>query len=554
MKHSLLMAALLLLVSVSASAYDFMYNGLCYKITSNNPKTAKVVSQYTYSNTSVKARYDDINGTLVIPQYANYNGNSYLVTAIDDYAFFHTHGNLTRIEIAPSVETIGTRGMSFFVSDSEFDVVFTDAANSNLKTIKKHALSWNRQIRSIEIPASVTAVEDSALYWCSLTSLKFREPSQLTTIGDGAFAHLWQLNQSLEVPGSVTSFGRKAFAECYWITSVVLKEGITAVSDLMFSMGTNITSVSFPSTLKTIGSYAFSSNYKLASINIPNSVTSIGGSAFSGDSSLTTVTIPSSVTTMGGGVFGECTALKSAIVNNSVMGGSQFRGCKGLENITLSSSITEIPSNCFYNTAFKKFTIPASIKTIGAWAFQKSKIETLTVDAELETVGNDAFKETPVKTLNVNSNTFQSSMFPDLRSTVTTATYGNKVTAVAEGSLQDFALLETLTMPEGVKSIGNSAFSGCTQLMNIYAKMPRPFAIDASVFSGVQQQGYCDLHVIEGSKGRYQAMPVWRDFYMITEDAGSGGGQSGITGDVNGDGMVDVDDVNKVINIILDIE
>ena len=75
------------------------------------------------------------------------------------------------------------------------------------------------------------------------------------------------------------------------------------------------------------------------------------------------------------------------------------------------------------------------------------------------------------------------------------------------------------------------------------------------MFSGVQQ-GNCKLHVPAGTKNLYSEMGVWKDFYDIKEDAdsGSGGNQSGLIGDLNNDKMVDVEDVNKLINIILKLE
>ena len=81
---------------------------------------------------------------------------------------------------------------------------------------------------------------------------------------------------------------------------------------------------------------------------------------------------------------------------------------------------------------------------------------------------------------------------------------------------------------------------------DLYAKMAKPFAIDASVFSGVQQHGYCDLHVPQGSKVRYAAMEVWKEFTIITEDAGSAPKR----GDVNEDGDVTIADVVAVLNIM----
>ena len=89
-----------------------------------------------------------------------------------------------------------------------------------------------------------------------------------------------------------------------------------------------------------------------------------------------------------------------------------------------------------------------------------------------------------------------------------------------------------------------------TVMTDVISFMPRPIRIDPSVFNGVEQHGYCDLHVIEGAKVRYEAMDVWKEFTMIFGDAGSGGG-SGIRGDVDGNGEVNGNDLNLLINIIL---
>ena len=137
-----------------------------------------------------------------------------------------------------------------------------------------------------------------------------------------------------------------------------------------------------------------------------------------------------------------------------------------------------------------------------------------------------------------------------MREQLTTATYEG-VTTIAEGSLEGCTAMEKITIPATVKKIENSAFKGCTVLRDFYSLLERPLVIDASVFEDVPVTGYCDLHVPEGSKGRYQAMAVWKDFYVIAEDAGQGGGRLNEF-DVNADGNVDVGDVNAVLNYILE--
>jgi hypothetical protein len=131
----------------------------------------------------------------------------------------------------------------------------------------------NDFLTSVGIPSSVTLIGDDAFYDNDLTSVTI--PDSVTSIGEGTF----NTNQltSVTIPDSVTSIGDDAFQ-----------------SNLL-------TSVTIPASVTTIGNYAFSSD-SLTSLNIPSSVTSIGADAFSG-SSLTSLTIPSSVTSIGADAF-----------------------------------------------------------------------------------------------------------------------------------------------------------------------------------------------------------------------------------------------------------
>ena len=80
MKHlkHLFTALLLLLCSVAANAYDFEVDGIYYNITDESNKTVAV----TCSDYSGEYR-----GEIVIPESVVYNGNTYSVTSIGNYAF-----------------------------------------------------------------------------------------------------------------------------------------------------------------------------------------------------------------------------------------------------------------------------------------------------------------------------------------------------------------------------------------------------------------------------------------------------------------------------------
>ena len=225
-------------------ASDTQVDGIWYDFDESN-KTATV--------TFLGMRYDDFNeysGSVVIPSSVTYNGVTYSVTSIGDYAFGGC-SSLTSITIPNSVTSIG-------------DGAFARCSS----------------LASVTIPNSVTSIGNNAFYYCSsLTSV---------TIGE-----------------SVTSIGNYAFCGCGNITSVTWN----AKNCNSYNFGSQVTSFEFGNEVEVIPSSLCEGMEKLTSITIPNSVTSIKGSAFSECSSMTSVTIPNSVDSIGNDAFKGCNKL-----------------------------------------------------------------------------------------------------------------------------------------------------------------------------------------------------------------------------------------------------
>lgn len=115
-------------------------------------------------------------------------------------------------------------------------------------------------LTSINIPLSVTSIEDNALSYTSLENINI--PSSVTSIGRYAFGYCNHL-KSVNIPSSVTEIGKCAFLEC-----------------------DSLTSVNIPSSVTEIGEYAFQWCESLKNINIPSSVTEIKEGTFEGCKSL----------------------------------------------------------------------------------------------------------------------------------------------------------------------------------------------------------------------------------------------------------------------------
>ena len=100
-----------------------------------------------------------------------------------------------------------------------------------------------------------------------------------------------------------------------------------------------------------------------------------------------------------------------------------------------------------------------------------------------------------------------------------------------------------LKLPASVTEIGEFAFCNMPRLTDFYVENPNPVNIESSVFSDADQQR-ATLHVpTQAAVAAYKAARIWRNFYKIVCDATSG--------DIDGNGVVNVSDVTALINKIL---
>lgn len=240
------LAALLLMCTFSAWAYDFEADGIRYDITSHVvPYEVSVVPNY-YS------------GDIIIPEAVMYEGKNYSVTSIE-FAAFSDCTSLTSVTIGNSVTSIGSK--AFFGCTS---------------------------LTSVTIPNSVTSIESSAFSYCmSLTSVAI--PNSVTSVGYAAFRGCKGLT-TVTIGNSVTIIKESTFYGCTSLTSVTIPNSVTSIRSSAFRGCTSLTSVTLPNSVTIIGNYAFGC-ISLASVTIPKSVTRIGEGAFEDCTRLASVTV-----------------------------------------------------------------------------------------------------------------------------------------------------------------------------------------------------------------------------------------------------------------------
>ena len=285
-------------------------------------------------------------------------------------------------------------------------------------------------------------------------------PEGTTSIGVSQFKN-WAFLTSITIPGSVTSIGNSAFSGCTGLTSITIPNSVTSIGDDAFYDCTGLTKIIGPSTVaSTVAKQCGSKSFEV----VITSGTSIGSSAFYGCKGLTSVTIPDSVTSIGNAAFYNCTGLTSITIPDSVtyIGGSAFSGCSSLENITLPfvGAKAGVTSNDKYQYPFG-YIFGTSSYTGGVATKQFYY-----GDSTHSTTSTTYYIPSSLKSVTVTSGNILFGAFSGC-SGLTSVTIGNGVTSIGTSAFYGCSGLTSITIPDSVTSIGYSAFYNCTGLTSI---------------------------------------------------------------------------------------
>ena len=448
MKRTIFLMLAVLLSGLSASAYAFKVDGIAYN---KNGDGKSVYVSYG----------GDYTGPVTIPERVTYDGATYSVTSIGEFAFKDCTG-LTSVTIPTSVTSIGEEAFrgctgltSVTIPNSVTEIGYSAFEGTpwynnqpdGVVYIGKVAYEFKGEMASgtaINIKEGTVSISGYAFYGCTgLTSITI--PNSVTSIGEFAFSGCTGLS-SVTIPSSVTSIGKSAFSGCTGLTSVTIPNSVTEIGWSAFEGCTALTSVTFNATnCKSPGrTYeAWFQDCPLTSLVIGNDVKSIPACLAYYQTRLTTVTIPNSVISIGWYAFVGCTGLTSVTIPNSVteIGYSAFYGCTGLTSVTIPNSITKIRDDTFKGcTGLTSVTIPNSVTTIGYDAFSGcTGLTSVTIPNSVTTIGGSAFRDC---------------------TGLTSVTIPNSVTSIGESAFYGCTALTSVTIPNSVTSIGRFAFEG----------------------------------------------------------------------------------------------
>ena len=359
---------------------------------------------------------------------------------------------LTLLPMFASADDSGTCGENLTWTYEEATKTLTIAGegpmydyNYNNSLFNYYYTPWDyikEDIQTVIIEDGVTYIGMDAFYGNSFTSVTIGK--SVTTICDDAFSRCRNLT-SITIPDSVTYIGRNIFYNCKSLTSAIIGNGLSQINE-----------------------YAFYGCQNLTSLTIGYSVHNISYMAFGGCSNLSSITFHAKE--IGPWFKNLMTSVKEVIIGEEVISidsdaftetnwyNNQGDGILYLDNWILGYKGKK-PSG--------ELKIPEGTRGIADTAFSGcSGLTTVTFPSGIISIGSDAFRDCS----NLSSATVLCSptyvdniIFSGCNKLKEAVFDCDEVASVLRG----VPSLEKLTLKEGITTIGNRAFTGCSSLTSI---------------------------------------------------------------------------------------
>ena len=362
------------------------------------------------------------------------------------------------------------------------------------------------QLTAVDIPAGVTFISHHAFQGSGLRSVVL--PDGVYTIREATFDSCAQLT-SVRLPDGLQSIDTAAFRGCGFET-LELPASLTVIGERAFENCGELTEIHFPEQTSRILKQAFRGCMKLQAVHLPLYTEIVGEGAFAGCENLkaftvdekneslaaeegvlytrspytllaypaarpdASYTVPAGVERIGAGAFQNARYLRelrveAALVGEDAFGENAFFGATGLQKVAFATGTTAIPAYCFSGTGLTHITLPDTLQTLNLEAFAGCELKELEMPAAVETFlpGNVALEQLTVHKDNGVYYDRDGVLFrwgdrallwypkgrADPAYTVPAGTQ-----RIEDQAFSQCRALETVTLPEGLQSIGDGVF------------------------------------------------------------------------------------------------
>jgi len=443
------------------------------------------------------------NGSIQIPDSVMYNGITYLVSGIGEFAFF---GCDQIMDVTMGNHVLSIMRYAFAYCEK----VSTIYIPENVTYFGIGVFCNCIELKYINIPNGIKEISH-LLFWRCLKLKNIRIPDSVTSIGGEAFFSCHSLTR-LDIPDATVRIYSMAFSECIQLDTFLIgsnNKRFKIIDGILYTknMDTLLVcaagkkgNITIPNTVKWIDLYAFSECGKLTGpLVIPNSVTYICDNAFKLCTGFNSLQIGDSVKYIGNSVFYSCNKISGAvIIPNAVsyLGLLSFHSCSNIDSIFLSDSLNLIDLYVFYECSKLKYIhFGELISLIKRGAFQDCDgLKELIIPNTVKKIEEESFIGC---------------------SGLTSVIIGDSVKSIGGHAFSNCGNLKYLTIGKSIQDIWSYAFYEDINLKEINIKTAFPPNIKYTSFEEVPDTIL--LYVPCGSSTYYQSDTNWNKFSNIQE-------------------------------------
>lgn len=371
---------------------------------------------------------------------------------------------------------------------------------SKVDSIPNEAFGWCNKIRKVIVSPNLWFIGEYALNSTRLEDINI--PTTLEYLSYKSFNGNSPFIQNLPAEDHIVYLDKFALCEKEYRSgtyTLKFKEGTKYIANY-FEVKSTIKGIELPSTIKRIGDHAFNgnryyANMLLKSVTLPEGLEEIGECGFYMIPTLETITFPSTLKKIGYRAFSEC-GLKKVILPESVIdiGQSAFERCSSLQYIEFNAQQgifdREIFSNC---SSLEKVTIGPKVEVIPDYMCDNcSNLIRIEFKERHPSAGK----------LKINDGAFINSKIEEIIlpegltsigdgcfsgcSYLSSVVLPSSLEYIGEFAFYGCKLMSTLDIPEGVREIGREAFYGCqTVTLILPSTLEKCQSVYSSAFSGM---------------------------------------------------------------------
>ena len=449
---------------------------------------------------------------------ANLNGTTDTTATADIKAFEHFKYNASSSTASGNVYGNGSLVLKVYYTRNVYTVSMNDGSMGTITNSGSHTYCDGLEV---VLKASVSKLGYSFVGWYSAGELLSKD-TEYRTVVDRNIEARFALSSAMQnfyftstatecsitgikdktvleiiVPDYITSIAEGAFSGCSSLESIQLPfvggsaNATTASATTLF--GYIFGTTSFENATET---YQFYSDSNATTYYIPDSLVNVsvsGGEIFYGAfyrcTNLKNIILPNDITILESKLFYDCINLERVTIPDGVktIGYQTFYYCVKLRNVNIPSSVTSIYSEAFYYCrTLGSIAIPDSVTSMGKYVFYGCEDVLIMCESEKEPSGWNSYWDSSNYSKSIVWNaiagkTTDGFLWYETNNTVAVYGYegaetdliipnainGNPVVKIATKAFYNHADLTSVSIPEGVTTIGSCAFQGLVNITKI---------------------------------------------------------------------------------------